>query len=58
MQNVGFHMGQKQLHVLPSTTFNSSYQRVNIMFTKDGICNLANIVIANPTHVNLFPNLA
>jgi hypothetical protein len=23
-QDVGFHMGQKQLHALPSTTFNSS----------------------------------
>jgi hypothetical protein len=23
VQNVGFHMGRKQLHVLPSTTFNS-----------------------------------
>jgi hypothetical protein len=24
MQDVSFHMGRKQLHVLPSTTFNSS----------------------------------
>jgi hypothetical protein len=43
--NVGFSMGQKQLHMLPSTTFNSFHQRVDIVFTKDGICTLANIVM-------------
>jgi hypothetical protein len=26
VQNVGFHMGREQLHVLPSTTFKSSRQ--------------------------------
>jgi hypothetical protein len=26
-----FHVGWEQLHVLPSTTFNSSYQRIDIV---------------------------
>jgi hypothetical protein len=29
--DAGFHMGQKQLHVLPSNRFNSSCQRVDIV---------------------------
>ncbi len=48
-QNVNFHIRQEQLHALPSTTFNSSYQQVHIVLTKDGNCTLANIVIADPT---------
>ncbi len=54
-RSVSFHMGRKQLPTLPSTTFNSSCQWVNIVFTKDGIHTLANIVITNPTRANLFP---
>jgi hypothetical protein len=53
-QNGGFHVGQKQPHALLSTTFNSSCWRVKIVFTKDTICTLANIVIANPTQIDLF----
>jgi len=49
VQDVGFHVGQEQLHMLPSTTFNSSCQRINIMLTKNDIHTLANTVIANPT---------
>jgi hypothetical protein len=36
-QNVGFHVGQEQLHEFLSTTFNSSHWRINIMLTKNGI---------------------
>jgi len=54
-QDVGFHVGREQLHALPSTKFNSSHQRVHIMFTKDGICTLADILIADPTQIDLFP---
>jgi hypothetical protein len=54
-QNVGFHVGREQLHVLPSTTFNFCCQQIDIMFTKDGIPTLADIVIANPMQANLFP---
>jgi hypothetical protein len=46
-RNVGFHMGQKQLLTLPSTTFNSSRRQINIVLTKDGIFTLVDIVIAN-----------
>jgi hypothetical protein len=48
-------MGQKQLHALLSTTFNSSRQQIDIVFTKDGIRTLANIVITNPMQAYLFP---
>jgi hypothetical protein len=55
MQNVDFHMGRKQLHVLSSTTFNSSCQRLNIVLTKDDIHTSINIVIADPTRMDLLP---
>jgi len=54
-QDVGFHVGRKQLHAFPSTTFNSSHWWVDIVLTKDGICTLANIVITNPMQMDLFP---
>ncbi len=66
--DAGFHVGRKQLHVLPSNMFNSSRWWVNILFTKNdictlanivftkyGICTLVNVVIANPTRANLLP---
>jgi len=49
MRDDGFHVKRKQLHALPSTTFNSSHWQINIMFTKNGICALTDVVIANPT---------
>ncbi len=48
-------MGQMQLHALLSTTFNSSHQWIDIAFTKDGICTLFDIIIANPTRMDLLP---
>jgi len=53
--DVSFHMGRKQLHALPSTTFNSFRQWVNIVFTKDDICTLANVVIVDSMRTYLFP---
>ncbi len=47
-----FTCGMKKLHVLPSTRFNFSCSRVNVLFTKDGIRTLINVVIANPTWAN------
>ncbi len=52
--DVDFHVRQ-ELHALSLTTFNSSSQQVDIVLTKDGICTLIDIVIANPTRTNLFP---
>jgi hypothetical protein len=52
-RNVGFHVGRKQLHALPSTTFNSSCQQIDIVLTKDGIYTLTDVVIANPTRADL-----
>jgi hypothetical protein len=48
MRDASFHMGRKQLHALPSTTFNSSYRRIDIVLTKKNNCTLANIVITDP----------
>ncbi len=54
-RDANFHMRQEQLHVLPSTTFNSSHQWVDIVLTKNGIRTLTDIVIADPTRANLLP---
>jgi hypothetical protein len=55
MWNVCFHMQWKQLHVLPSTTFNSFCWQVDIVLTKDDIHTLADVVIVNPTWIDLLP---
>jgi hypothetical protein len=55
VQDVSFHVGRKQLHAFPLATPNSSRRRVDILFTKDGICSLVDIVIINPTCVDLLP---
>jgi hypothetical protein len=47
-------MEQKQLHTFPSIMFHSSCQWINIVFTKNGIHNLVDVVIANPTWIDLF----
>jgi hypothetical protein len=51
---VGFHMGQEQLYAL-STTFNSSHWQVNIIFIRNGIFTLVDVVIANPMWAYLLP---
>jgi len=53
--DVGFHLGWKHIHALPSTTFNSSRWWINIVLTKDDIRTLANIVIVDPTWADVFP---
>jgi hypothetical protein len=53
--DAGFHVGWKQLHALLSNMFNSSHRWVNIVLTKDGIHTLINIVIVNPTRIDLLP---
>jgi hypothetical protein len=52
-QDANFHVGRKQLHALPSTTLHSSYRWINIVFTKDGIYTLSDVVIVDPTWVDL-----
>jgi hypothetical protein len=46
---------ENKLHALPSTTFNSFRQQVNIVLTKYNICTLANVIITNPMRIDLFP---
>jgi hypothetical protein len=53
--DASFHMGRKQLHALPSTTFNSSYQWIDIVLTKEGNRTLVNVVITDPMWVDLLP---
>jgi hypothetical protein len=48
-RDVSFYVGREQLHALLSTTFNSSHQRIDIVFTKNGICTLIDVVIVDPT---------
>jgi hypothetical protein len=55
MWNVGFHVGWEQLHAFISTTFNSFHRQIDIVFTKNAFCTLANVVIANPMQTNLRP---
>jgi hypothetical protein len=55
MQDASLHMGWEQLHVLPLTTFNPFCQQINIVLTKDGICTLTDIVIADSTQADLLP---
>ncbi len=58
VRDVGFHMGQEQLHALLSTTFNSFRQQVDIMLTKDGIRTLPDVFIVDPMQVDYFSNFA
>jgi hypothetical protein len=53
VQDVGFHVGQKQLYVFPSTMFNSFHQQINIVITKNGIRTLIDITIVDPTQADL-----
>jgi hypothetical protein len=55
VQDVGYHMGQKQVHVFSSTMFNSFCSQVDIVLTIDDIHTLINVVIVDPTHVDLLP---
>jgi hypothetical protein len=54
-RKTNFNVGQKQLYVLPSTTFNSFHWQIHIMFTKHNIHTLTNVVIIDPTWMDLFP---
>jgi hypothetical protein len=53
--DVSFHVRRKQLHALPLTILNPSHQRIDIMFTKDEICTLVDIIIIDPTHTDPLP---
>ncbi len=51
--DVNFHVGQEQLHVLPSNMFNSSCWQVDIVLIKDDNGTLVDIVIVDPTRADL-----
>jgi len=52
--DANFNVGQEQLHPFFSITFHSFRQRVDVVFTKNGICILIDVVIANLTWMDLF----
>jgi hypothetical protein len=56
VQDVDFHVGREQLTICVfSNTFNFFRWQVNIVLTKDGICTLVDVIIDNPTWVDLLP---
>lgn len=57
-RNFSFHMVQKQLQALCLATFHSCCHQVNIIFSTNGVDNLANFIIVDPTcaYINLFFN--
>jgi len=55
MRDVGFHVGEKQLHAFLSSMFNSFHWWIDIVLTKNDIHTLADIVIAYLTWMDLLP---
>jgi len=53
VQNISFHVGQEQLHALLSITFIFFHQQIDIVLTKNDICTLIDVVIVDPTQVDL-----
>jgi hypothetical protein len=54
-RDVGFHVGGEKIHAFPSNFFNPFCRWVNIVFTKDGIHTLINVVIVNLMWTNFLP---
>jgi hypothetical protein len=53
MRNVKFHVLQKQTHVLPPPTLQSSHQRIDVVLIVNSVYMFADVVIVNPTRVDL-----
>jgi len=51
--DVGLYIGQEQLHALPLARLDSFCWWIKIVFTKDAIRTVIDIVITNPLHVDL-----
>ncbi len=56
-RDASFHVGWEQLHVLPSTTFNSFRRWINIVFSKDGIHTLTELLLLTQHERIYFPSL-
>jgi hypothetical protein len=52
-KDMGFHVSHEQTHVLPPPSLQSFCEWVDIMLSIDGIHTLANVVIVDPTTVDL-----
>jgi hypothetical protein len=55
VQDASSHVGQEQIYVFPSNTFNSFCWWVDIVLFKNDICTLVDVVIVDPTWVDLLP---
>jgi hypothetical protein len=48
VRDMGFHVLQKQTHVLSPLTLQSSCCRIDVVLLIDGVCTSINVVIVNP----------
>jgi len=53
VRNMAFHVLREQTHIFPPTSLQSSCQRVDIVLSIDGIGTLVNVVIVDPTQVDM-----
>ncbi len=52
-RNAKFHVLQKQIHVLPPPTLQSSHWRIDIVLIVNSVYMFGEVVIVNPTQVDL-----
>jgi hypothetical protein len=52
-KDVKFHVSKEQTHVLPPFAMKASHHRINIVLLVDDVGMLVDIVIINPTQVDL-----
>jgi hypothetical protein len=52
-KNAGFHVSQKQTHVLPLPTLQFLCRQIEIVLLVDGVCTLVDIVIVDPIQIDL-----
>jgi len=52
-RDIEFYVVCEQTHVLPISFFQSSWQWMDIVFSVNGTCTLVDVVIVDPTYVNL-----
>ncbi len=52
-KNARFHVSWKYTHVFPPPTLKSSCQQIKIVLSIDGVYKLVNVIITNPTWIDL-----
>jgi hypothetical protein len=46
-RDVGFHVSQEQIHILPPLTLQFLHHLVDIVFLVNAVCTLADVLITN-----------